>query len=69
MKVLALRDGIEEVGVDKFFPGIPDVAVLLVNNRVLVGVIVVSGKARQSSEEVCKGNEVGSEGGEEADGR
>ena len=25
-------DGTEEVGVDKLFPGVPDVAVLLVNN-------------------------------------
>ena len=58
LKVLALRDSIEEVGVDELFPGIPDMAVLLINNRVLVRVVVVSSKARQGGEEVVKGSEV-----------
>ena len=40
LKVDPPGDGIEEVGVDKLFPGIPDMAALLVDNGVLVRVVV-----------------------------
>ena len=52
LKVLALRDCIEEVGIDEFFLGIPVVAVLLVNDGVLVRVVVVGSKARWGGKEV-----------------
>ena len=54
-------DSPKEVGVDELFTGVPDVVVLLVDDRVLVGVVVVGGEARWGSEEVGEGNEIGSE--------
>ena len=62
-------DVVEEVGVDKFFMGVPDVAVLLVDDGVLVRMVVIRDKARRGSEEVGKGEEVGGEGSEEGGGR
>ena len=62
-------DVVEEVGVDKLFAGVPDVAVLLVDNGVLVRIEVVGSKARQGGEEVGEGEEVGGEWGEEGSGR
>ena len=56
---------VEEVGVNEFFAGVPDVAVLLIDNRVLVRVVVVRSKAGQGSKEVGEGEEVGGERGEE----
>ena len=47
-------DVIEEIGVDKFFAGVPDVMVLLVDDGVLVGMVVIRSKARWGSEEVGK---------------
>ena len=60
---------VEEVGVDEFFMGVPDVAVLLVDDGVLVRVVVVRSKARRGSEEVGEGKEVGGKRGEESGGR
>ena len=62
-------DVIEEIGVDKLFVGVPDVVVLLVDNGVLVGMVVVCSKARRGSEEVGEGKEVGGERSEEGSGR
>ena len=59
----------EEVGVDKFFAGVPDVAALLVDDRVLVRMVVVRSKARRGGEEVGEGEEVGGKWGEEGSGR
>ena len=59
----------KEVGVNKFFLGIPDVTVLLVDDGVLVRVVVVCSKAGRGSEEVSEGKEVGGERGEEGGGR
>ena len=69
MQILAPRDGIEEVGVDKLFPGIPNVVVLLINNGVLVRVVVVGSKARQGGKEILEGSKVDKEGSEETGGR
>ena len=55
----------EEVGVYELFPGVPDVAVLLIYDGVLMGVVVVGGKARWGGKEVGKGEEIGSERSEE----
>ena len=60
---------VEEVGVDEFFVGVPDVAVLLVDDGVLVRVVVICSKARRGSKEVGKGEEVGGERSEEGSGR
>ena len=60
LKINLPGDSVEEVGVNKFFLRVPDVAALLVNNRVLVRVVVVGSKARWGSEEVGKGKEIGS---------
>ena len=60
---------VEEVGVDEFFVGVPDVAVLLVDNRVLVRVVVVRSKARRGGKEVGEGEEVGGKRGKEGGGR
>ena len=62
-------NGPEEVGVNKFFSGVPDVAVLLIDDGVLVRVVVVHSKARWGSEEIGEGKEVGGERGEEGGGR
>ena len=62
-------NGPEEVGVDKLFMGVPNMAVLLVDDRVLIWVVVVHSKAGRGSEEVGEGEEVGSERGEEGGGR
>ena len=59
---------VEEVCVNKFFAGVPDVAVLFVDDRVLMGVVVVRNKAGRGSEEVGEGEEVGGERGEEGSG-
>ena len=56
---------VEEVGVDKFFAGIPDVMVLLVDDGVLVRVVVVCSKARRGCKEMGKGKEVSGEWGKE----
>ena len=69
LKIDLPSDVIEEVGVDKLFTGVPDVAVLLVDDGVLVRVVVVCSKARRGSEEVGEGEEVGGERGEEGGGR
>ena len=58
-------DSPKEVGVYELFLGVPDMAVLLVYDRVLVGVVVVGGEARWGGEEVGKGKEIGSEQSEE----
>ena len=62
-------DVVEEVGVDKFFAGVPDVTVLLVDDGVLVRVVVIRSKARRGSEEVGEGEEVGGKRSEEGGGR
>ena len=62
-------DGAKEIGVDKFFVGVPDVTVLLVDDGVLVRVVVICSKARRGSEEVGEGEEVGGERSEEGGGR
>ena len=69
LKINLPSDVIEEVGVDELFTGVPDVAVLLVDDGVLVRVVVVRSKARQGSEEVGEGEEVGGERGEEGSRR
>ena len=69
LKVNLPCDGAEEVGVNKFFMGVPDMAVLLVDDGVLVGVVVICCKARRGSKEVGEGKEVGSKGCEEGSGR
>ena len=66
LKVDLPGNGVEEVSVDELFLGIPDVAALFKDNRVLVRVVVVGSEARQGGKEVLKGNKVDSEGGEEA---
>ena len=60
---------VEEVGVDKFFAGVPDVVALLVDDGVLVRVVVVRNKARRGGKEVGEGEEVGGKRGEEGGGR
>ena len=65
LKIDPSCDSAEEVGVNELFAGVPDVMVLLVDNGVLVRVVVVRSKAGRGSEEVGKGEEVGSERGEE----
>ena len=60
---------VEEVCVDELFTGIPNVAVLLIDDGVLVGMVVVRSKARRGSEEVGEGEEVGGEWGEEGSRR
>ena len=62
-------DVVEEVGVDELFAGVPDVAVLLVDDGVLVRVVVACSKARQGGEEMGEGKEVGGKWGEEGSGR
>ena len=69
LKIDLPGDVVEEVGVDEFFTGVPDVAVLLVDDRVLVGMVVVRSKARRGSEEVGEGKEVGSEWGKKGSRR
>ena len=60
---------VEEVGVNEFFAGVPNVMVLLVDDGVLVRVVVVCSKARWGGEEVGEGEEVGSKRSEEGGGR
>ena len=62
-------NGPEEVGVDELFVGVPNVAVLLVDDGILMRVVVVRSKARRGSKEVGESEEVGSERGEEGSGR
>ena len=44
LKVDPSCDGAEEVGVEEFFAGVPDVAALLVGDGVLVRVVVICSK-------------------------
>ena len=60
LKVCGLSDGIEEVGIDKFFLGIPDMAILLVGDCILIGMVVSGSKARWGSKEVIKRDSVDS---------
>ena len=69
LKIVLLGNVVEEVSVDEFFVGVPDVAVLLVDDGVLVRMVVVRSKAGRGSKEVGKGEEVGGEWGEEGSGR
>ena len=46
LKVNPPCDGTEEVGVNEFFVGVPDVAALLVDDGVLMWVVVVGSEAR-----------------------
>ena len=68
LKIDLPNDMIEEVGVDKLFAGVPDVAVLLVDDGVLVRMVVVRSKARRGGEEVGEGEEIGGKWGEEGSG-
>ena len=65
LKIDLPGDVVEEVGVNEFFTGVPDVAVLLVDDGVLVRVVVIHSKARWGGEEVGEGEEVGGKRGEE----
>ena len=69
LKVDLPCDMVEEVSVDKFFAGVPDVAVLLIDDGVLVRMVVVRSKARRGGEEVGEGEEVGGKWGEEGSGQ
>ena len=69
LKIDLLGNMVEEVGVDELFAGVPDVAVLLVDDGVLVRVVVIRSKARRGGEEMGEGKEVGGEWGEESGGR
>ena len=59
LKIDPSGDSAKEVGVDELFTGVPDVTVLLIDDQVLMGVVVIGGKARRGGEEVGKGEEVG----------
>ena len=65
MQVYLSCDSAQEVGVYELFAGVPDVAVLLVDDGVLVRMVVVRSKAGRGSEEVGESEEVGGERSEE----
>ena len=69
LKINLPGDVVEEVGINELFMEVPDVAVLLVDDGVLMRMVVIRNKAGRGGEEVGKGKEVGGEWGEEGDGR
>ena len=69
LKIDLPGDVVEEVGVDELFMGVPDVAVLLVDDGVLVRMVVIRNKAGRGGKEVGEGEEVGGKRGEEGGGR
>ena len=65
LKINPPCNGAKDVGINEFFAGVPNMAVLLVNDGVLVRVVVVGNKARWDGKEVGEGKEVGGKRGEE----